>query len=635
MTDQSTYDLEHDSLERRILALWDTSATTDPIPVDRIATLLGLAPEALDAEIEVLVRRGRLTRRMGPDGTTTYAPTFRGQRLGEMLVQAGLITPARLKEALAVQAQTGDRLGQVLVARGYISKQSLGEALGAQRGFPYVNLSVQTIDEDVLRSLPEWVIHQYKVLPFARVNAEVHLAMIDPQDIVALDTVTAFLGARARPFLTTEIDLDWALTKFFGVSRKVDQSVVELEPEDVAQRKVGSVTITESHDSPPIVRVLNSIISDAVRTSATDIHIEPGVDEARVRFRIDGLLYDKVVLPSGVAEAVGSRLKVLSGMDIAERVASQDGRVLLNLNGHEFDLRIATVGTAFGERVAIRLLNPQRLLLGLDRLGLFPEQEKIFTRVLSRPYGMVLVTGPTGSGKTTTLYAALSLLNERSRNIMTIEDPVEYRLEGITQIPVREKMRVTFGMGLRAILRHDPDVVMVGEIRDPETASIALQAALTGHLVLSTLHTNNAAGALVRLMEMGSQPYLLTSSVLAVVGQRLIRVLCPTCKQRTRASEADLKLLGISPSEGLFFYQPVGCPDCDHLGYKGRTGVFEIMVMTDGLREIVLERKPEAAMMRVAQGEGMASLQDSAVRAVLEGTTSIDVLRQLIVGQIG
>jgi general secretion pathway protein E len=248
---------------------------------------------------------------------------------------------------------------------------------------------------------------------------------------------------------------------------------------------------------------------------------------------------------------------------------------------------------------------------------------------------MILVTGPTGSGKTTTLYAAMSKLNERSRNIMTIEDPVEYRMGGITQIPVREKMRVTFSMGLRAILRQDPDVVMVGEIRDAETASIAVQAALTGHLVLSTLHTNNAAGALVRLLEMGAQPYLLTSSVLAVVGQRLVRVLCPTCKRRTQPTEADFQLLGIPPYDDVTLFEPVGCPDCDHLGYKGRTGVFEIMVMSDALRDLVLKRQSEAAMMKVDKLEGMATMQDSAVRAVLEGTTSIDALRQLIVAQIG
>lgn len=625
----------HDSLERRILALWDSSATTDPLTLEQIANQLGVVPAAIDVDVDVLVRRGRLARRMSAEGTTTYAPTLRGQRLGEMLVQGGFITAPMLQQALAVQAQTGERLGQVLMARGYITKQRLGEALGTQRGFPYVNLGVQTVDEELLRSLPEWMVHQYKVLPFAKLNGEVHLAMLDPQDVVALDTVTAFLGVRARPFLTTEVDFDWALTKFFGVGRKVDQSVVELEPDEVARRKAGTVTISEAPDSPPIVRVLNSIISDAVRTGATDIHIEPGVNEARVRFRIDGLLYDKVVLPSGVAEAVASRLKVLSSLDIAERVFAQDGRVLLNLDGHEFDLRIATVGAAYGERVAIRLLNPQRLLLGTDRLGLFPEQRQVLDQVLTRPYGMILVTGPTGSGKTTTLYAALSKLNDRERNIMTVEDPVEYRLEGITQIPVREKMRVTFSMGLRAILRQDPDVVMVGEIRDAETASIAVQAALTGHLVLSTLHTNSAVGAVVRLLEMGSQPYLLTSSVLAVVGQRLLRVLCPTCKRTRRPTAADYQLLGIPPSDAVTLYDPVGCPDCDHLGYKGRTGVFEIMVMTDALRDLVLQRQSEAALMKVARTEGMTTLQESAVRAVLAGTTSIDALRQLIVGQIG
>ncbi len=555
--------------------------------------------------------------------------------LGELLVEAGAITEAQLREALTEQGRTSERLGRILIERGYISRQLLGQFLEKQRGIPYVNLSTHPIDEHLVRSLPEWVVLQHKVLPIARVGDEIHLAMLDPTDVVAMDTVGQFLGGRARPFLTTEGDFDWALTKFFDVGRKVDRSVLEVAPEELEKRADASIAMTESLGAPPVVRVLNSIIHDAVRIGATDVHIEPGVNEARVRVRVDGLLYDKAVLPWGVAEAVVSRVKVLAGMDIAERLIPQDGRVLLDLEGREYDLRIATVGTVFGERVAIRLLNPQQVLLGLERLGLFPEQEEVLKGLLVRPHGMILVTGPTGSGKTTTLYAAVSRANEQTRNIMTIEDPVEYRMSGITQIPVREKAGITFERGLRAILRQDPDVVMVGEIRDPQTASIAIQAALTGHLVLSTLHTNNAAGALVRLLDMGGQPYLLTSSVLAVVGQRLFRILCTACKRRYRARrETDLQMLGFPADKDLTLFGPVGCPECDNLGYKGRTGVFEIMVMTDPIRELVLQRKPTIAIMEAAQAAGMHTLRESAVRKVLDGVTGIEELQRLILAEV-
>ncbi len=636
MKDPENHSPPHSSLQRSLLALWDNHAAGDELTATHLAALLSAPVAEIEAELEALVRLGNLTRRSGPDGEGYYSASPRRKLLGDMLVEAGFITEELLKQALAQQAQTGERLGQILIERGFVSKQTLGQMLETQRGIPYVNLTTYPIDEQLVRSLPDWVVLQHKVLPIARVGDEVHLAMLDPGDVVAIDTVGQFLGARARPLLTTEGDFNWALTKFFGVARKVGQSVLEVTPDELEKRAGTTITMTESLDGPPVVRVLNSIIHDAVRIGATDVHIEPGVDEARVRFRVDGLLYDKAVLPPNVSEEVASRLKVLAAMDIAERVMPQDGRVLLDLEGREYDLRIATVGTVFGERVAIRLLNPQQVLLGLERLGLFPEQEEVLMRLLVRPYGMVLVTGPTGSGKTTTLYAAISRVNERTRNVMTIEDPVEYRLAGITQIPVREKARITFGLGLRAILRQDPDVVMVGEIRDPETASIAIQAALTGHLVLSTLHTNNAAGALVRLMDMGSQPYLLTSSILAVVGQRLVRVLCSVCKRRYQAREADLEMLGLKRQvdHEIMLFEPAGCPECGNLGYKGRTGVFEIMVMTDTLRELVLQRKPATAIMEAAQAAGMLTLRQSAARKVLEGAASVEELQRLVLAEV-
>jgi type IV pilus assembly protein PilB len=593
-----------------------------------MATLLSLPVPEVEVELEILAHLGNLTRRAAAGGEVQYSAAPRRKLLGRMLVDTGVITEEQLQEALAEQTQTGGRLGLILLERGYISKQALGEILETQRGLPYVNLSTYPIDEQLVRSLPEWVITQHKVLPIVREGREVHLAMVDPTDVIAIDTVATLLEARVRPLLTTERDFDWAMTRFFDVGRRVGESLAGA-PEEEEERAAGAVSMTDASEAPPVVRVLNSIIHDAVRIGATDIHIEPEVEETRVRVRVDGLLYDKATLTRGTAAAVASRLKALAGMDIAERLRPQDGRILLDVEGREYDLRIATVGTAFGERAAIRLLNTQQVLLGLERLGLFPDQEQILTRLLAHQHGMILVTGPTGSGKTTTLYGAINQLNERMRNIMTVEDPVEYRLPGITQIPVREKAGITFDLGLRAILRQDPDVIMVGEIRDPATAGIAINAALTGHLVLTTLHTSTAAGALVRLLDMGVEPYLLTSEVVAVVGQRLVRILCTTCKsQQALRSETDIDLFRLPP--GLMLYGPVGCPECGALGYRGRTGVFEIMEMTNTLRELVLQRKPATAIMEAARGGGMLTLRDSAIRKVLDGVTSLDELRRSI-----
>jgi len=621
-------------LQRRLLAVLDDHAADgDQVTAASLAARVAMPVAEVEAELESLVLLGNLTRTTGDDGQVRYSPAPRRRLLGHMLVDAGLISEAQLQEALAEQQQTGERLGRILIDRGYVSKQALGQMLEAQRGIPYLNLSTYPIDEKLVRDLPEWVILQHKVVPVARVRQEIHVAMLDPTDVLAIDTVARMLQGRVRPFLTTERDFDWAVTKYLDVRRRVDESLQGV-PEEPDVPAGAAAVVTEGADAPPVVRVLNSILGDAVRIGATDIHIEPDADQVQVRMRVDGLLQDKATLPAAVASAVVSRLKVLAGMDIAERLRPQDGRILLEIEGRQYDLRVATVGTAFGERAAIRMLNTQQVLLGLERLGLFPQQQAVLERLLARPHGMLLVTGPTGSGKTTTLYAALRHINKRTRNIMTIEDPVEYRLAGITQIPVREKAGVTFGVGLRAILRQDPDVVMVGEIRDAETATTAVQAALTGHLVLSTLHTSHAAGALVRLLDMGVEPYLLTSSILAVIGQRLLRLLCTACRRRGRANAAEAELLRGQGDQARLF-RPVGCPECGDLGYKGRTGIFEIMVMTDDLRELVLQRRPASALQATAVASGMQTLQESARRKVLEGITSVEEYRRLVLAEAG
>ena len=600
-----------------------------PHSADVVSNRLEVPLEAVQAALEALVTAGAALRRT--DGTEpAYLINVKQNRLGDLLIASELITPAQLEEAMAEQAKTGERLGQILISRGFITKQALGDALQTQRGTPYVNLATSPIDEALLRSIPPAIIIEHRVVPFARLGREVHVAMIDPTDVVAIDRLAALLRARIRPFFTTEQDFAWVLASHFDMAEAAGATLEAVGAVDVVEDEFSAVSAGDSPHDPPVVRLVDSLIQGAVREGATDVHIEPQSDGTAVRYRVDGLLHERTRVPRGVGAAVTSRLKALAGLDIAERVRPQDGRLLYEAGGREHDLRIASVGASFGERVTIRVLDKSRVLLGLERLGLLPEQEVILGQLLTRPYGMILATGPTGCGKTTTLYSCVSRINDRSRNIMTIEDPVEYHLPGITQIAVRSKMAVSFATGLRSIIRHDPDVVMVGEARDAETAQIAVQAALTGHLVLSTLHTNDAAGAVVRLIDMGVDPFLITSTLLAAVGQRLIRTLCTACKQPVGASPEQLHEMGLDQSADVTVYVPEGCADCNRIGYRGRTGVFEIMRITDNIRDMILQRRSAVAIREEAGRVGMLSMRDASIAKIVEGSTSLDEVRRVV-----
>lgn len=566
-----------------------------------------------------------LKRLVTAPGNGKHAP------LGALLLERGLITPEQLDAALAEQRQTGELLGRILVERGYLSKQALGEVLAAQRGHAYLNLTEVPLDEQLVRALPEWVVAQYRVVPVARSGDEVIVGMVDPADVEAMDLVASHLNARVRPAFITEADFDWAYSRFFGARHRAGETLEEI-PTDGVGPATAAVEVVEAAEDSPAVRLLNSILGDAIRAGATDVHLEPDAEDVAIRFRVDGVLEQRLRVPHPVAAAMAARIKVLSGMDIGERVRPQDGRLALTFGGREYDVRVATVGSAFGERVTLRLLNTRQVLLGLDRLGLEPDQRQLLESLLRRPHGMILVTGPTGSGKTTTLYAALSYINDRARNIVTVEDPVEYRLPGVTQIPVREKMGITFDVGLRAVLRHDPDVIMVGEVRDPRTASMAVHAALTGHLVLTTLHTNDAASSLVRLVDLGVEPFLLASAVTAAVGQRLVRLLCRRCRRVAEPDAEERRLLGLGEAPAVV-YRPGGCSECRGTGYRGRTGVFEVLVVDQGIRELVLGRSPAATIARAARVAGMRALRDSAARKVLDGLTSVEEFRRVLSGE--
>ncbi|MBI3998817.1 MAG: Flp pilus assembly complex ATPase component TadA [Armatimonadetes bacterium] len=621
------------TLRRRVQAYLQAHGRERPT-APGLAERLSAPLSETAAALAELVAAGAVDR-VGRGPEPAYAPSARQRRLGAMLVESELITLSQLEEALAEQAKTGERLGQILVNRGFLTKQALGETLEAQKGLPYVNLAAHPIDEALLRSVPTSLITEHKAAPFARVGREVHVALLDPTDVVAIDQISALVHARVRPFLTTERDLEWLISTYFGITTTVSESLEAVGAGAEAEPDFATVSASTSPHDPPVVRLVDSLIQAAVRDVATDIHIEPEADGTAVRYRLDGLLYDKARLPRGVAAAVTSRIKALAGLDVAERVRPQDGRLLYTLNGREHDLRLATVGASFGERITIRILDKSRVLVGLERLGLLPDQQAVLERLLGKPYGLILVTGPTGCGKTTTLYSCISRINERSRNIMTVEDPVEYHLPGVTQIAVRTKMAVSFATGLRALIRQDPDVIMVGEVRDPETAQIAVQASLTGHLVLSTLHTNDAPGAVVRLIDMGIEPYLITSTLLAAVGQRLVRILCPLCKEASPATPEQLQELGLPADARVVLSAPAGCAECGHLGYRGRTGVFEIMQITDEIRELILQRRSATAIREAAQRAGMQTVREAGVAKALDGVTSLEELRRVVFAEIG
>jgi len=559
------------------------------------------------------------------------------KRLGELLLDAGVITEAQLSEALEEQKNTGKRLAQIFIERGLLAKGEAGRWLALQQGFEYVNLTAEPIDVHIARLLPEAFVHRLMALPIRQEGKDLIVAMADPSDILAVDEIARATGLRVRPVFTTETDLEWAIGQLFNdLSGKVNKAASLVDAIEFGNADGNGDLVEEgvlvlgNEQSPPVIQMVDSILQGAISTRTTDIHLEPHLQSARVRFRIDGMLYDKASIPRLLYAAVVSRIKILASLDIAEHSKPQDGRITMRLKDREYDVRVGITSTAFGERVVMRLLDKTNVMLGLDRLGIPPQQEQIIQALIRKPHGMILVTGPTGSGKTTTLYSALHAVNDPALNIITIEDPVEYYLDGISQIPVRPRAGVTFATGLRSILRQDPDVVMVGEIRDAETAKISVHAALTGHLVFSTLHTNDAAGSVVRLVDMGIEPYFITSSLIATIGQRLMRRLCPACKKAYHPTRELITELELPKNGTTTLYQPAGCPECDHTGYRGRFCVMEIFRMNDTIRDLVLAHKPASVLRDAAIAGGMTTIQEAAKARVLDGTTSVEELRRVI-----
>ncbi|MCD4786273.1 MAG: type IV-A pilus assembly ATPase PilB [Candidatus Eremiobacteraeota bacterium] len=556
--------------------------------------------------------------------------------IGELLIEGGFITTRQLDKSKERVTSTNEPLQKTLVKMGYVSEKDITEVIGKQMGVEFVDLDEIELEPDMVRSIPEHLAQRYKVVPVAQKDNKLTLAMVDPLNVIAIDDIRLITGFDIEPVIATEESISKTINRQFGVTdlAEVQETVKDIsatdfgpvEIEEAADEEIALDKLKEMVDEAPIVRVVNLIISQAINDQASDIHIEPEHKQVRVRYRVDGVLHDVMTPPKHIQAPMISRIKIMANLDIAERRVPQDGKIHLRHDNREFDLRVSTIPTVHGEKVVMRILDKTSVLLGLNKLGFYRDTQEIFEHCVEKPYGMLLVTGPTGSGKSTTLYSCLNKLNTENVNILTIEDPVEYQLPGINQVQINEKAGLTYPGALRAFLRQDPDIIMVGEIRDTETAKIAIEAALTGHLVMSTLHTNDSAGATTRLVEMGVEPFLCASSVIAILAQRLARLICPNCKEAYTPPIESIKQFGLAAftEADITFHRGRGCDHCKMTGYRGRTGIFELLNVTDRIRSLILQRASAAEIRQASVEEGMKTMQDDGLRKVLDGVTTIE-----------
>jgi type IV pilus assembly protein PilB len=547
------------------------------------------------------------------------------KKLGEMLIAEGLINEEQLGRALEEQKRRGDRLGVVLKSLGLVTEADFIKVFGRQMGIRHMVLSHVLVDPEVVKRVPETLARRYQLVPLYQKDNLLTVAMVDPLNIYALDDLQRLTRMEVQPVVSTEEDVMKAIDRYYGVTSPMEEVVREYDVQAAEEEDhTKPAQVNAVADDTPVVRLVNMLIHQAVKEGASDVHIEPDSDILRVRFRVDGILREVMSPPRALHAGVVSRIKIMSNLDIAERRASQDGRVQLKVESKQIDLRISTLPTIFGEKVVMRILDKSGMLLGMEEMGLAPEVLAQFRKYIRKPYGLILVTGPTGSGKTTTLYAALNEVNSIDKNIVTIEDPVEYQLKGINQTQVNPVVGMTFAEGLRSILRQDPDIIMVGEIRDTETANIAIQAALTGHLVLSTLHTNDAAGATARLVDMGVEPFLAASSLLTVLAQRLVRKNCTRCKKDIDPPSTLLSELGLDRASGLHIQRGEGCQDCRGTGYAGRVGAYELLEVDDTVRRLIVSRAPSTEIRSAAQKSGFRVLREDGLEKACRGLTTLE-----------
>ena len=556
---------------------------------------------------------------MGDGLTPPRQPSARGRFMSDVVVELGFVPRERVDAAVEEARVSGRTVEQVLVEQGVLNADQLARATAERFGLHHVDLNIYKADLGAANLIPPSAARRYSAVPVGFDEGKLLVAMVDPSNVLALDDMKLLTGHELQPVVASPDDIAALISRM----SRLDDAVAEAVEEEDEQAEAAVTDIRETAEDAPVIKLVNSVIAQAVEEGASDVHFEPEGRDMRVRFRIDGVLSESTSIPRRMVSGVVSRVKIMADLDISERRVPQDGRVGLKVEGHAVDIRVVTMPSVNGEGIVMRLLDKEQALMTLDKLGMSGEPHDRFDKAFRQAYGAVLVTGPTGSGKSTTLYAALNAINSVDKNIITIEDPVEYQLAGINQLQVNHKAGLTFARGLRSMLRADPDVIMVGEIRDAETARIAVESALTGHLVLSTLHTNDAASAITRLTEMGIEPFLTSSAVDCVVAQRLARRLCPSCKRRAMLDVEALREAGFHAGFDVEGYEPVGCGRCGGTGFKGRVGLYEVMTVSDDIRDLAIKRAAADEIMKVAVQEGMRPLRDDGLDKVKQGLTSI------------
>ena len=553
------------------------------------------------------------------------------KQLGDILLEGGHVTPDQLTSALEEQRRLGRSLGRVLVDLGVLSEGQLVAALATQIGLKFVDLSDYPVDGSAVSRVPDTVCRRHNALPIGYEDGKLVVAMADPANVFAVDDMRAMTGMEIKPVVATKADVLAAINRYQRSDQEMDQltSAIDVRDEDDDLSSVKEIT-----EDAPIVKFVNLLITQAIQDRASDIHVEPSEKDLRVRFRIDGVLHEVMRSPKSITAGVTSRLKIMADINIAERRIPQDGRLSVTANGKKIDLRVATLPTVWGEKIVMRILDNSTAMMKLSDLGFGDENYEVYSKSFVKPYGMILVTGPTGSGKSTTLYATLNIVSKPEVNVITVEDPVEYRIPGINQVQANPKAGLTFAAALRSILRSDPDIVLLGEIRDKETAHIAIEAALTGHLVLSTLHTNDAPSAIVRLTEMGIEPFLVGSALDCVLAQRLARKLCGKCKEAyvpTREALVEMRFPWSPDEPPPTIYRPVGCSACSKTGYKGRIALHEVMAVSEEIEKLAVEHASALTISKVALEQGMITLRNDGLSKVKAGHTSMEELFRVVV----
>lgn len=544
----------------------------------------------------------------------------------QILLERSLITDEQLKKIREDSKKKGISVSKLLVHSGVVSEDDYTQVSSEILGVPYIDLNNYLVDSGIIKLIPESVARKHKAIPIFKIGDTLTVAMADPKDIMSIDYLARRSKCEIEPVLSSQNAILSAIDQYYGVTGSVDDVIKDIDKgkkKEGPQVEVDSEKLAEMAEEAPVIKLVNLIIMQAVKDGASDIHIEPEEDVLKVRFRVDGVLHEMFSPPKHLESALLSRVKILAGIDISEKRKPQDGRFNIKVENRNVDLRVSTFPTIYGENLVIRILDKGAVLVDLDKLGFSKDTKRQFETSIKRPHGIILVTGPTGSGKTTTLYSALTTIDSEEKNIITVEDPVEYHLGRIRQSQMNPKAGLTFASGLRSILRQDPDVIMVGEIRDKETAEIAVQAALTGHLVFSTLHTNDASGALTRLVDMGVEPFLISSSVIGILAQRLVRVICKKCKQSYAPTEEVLKGLDVIERVKELF-KGKGCNACKDTGYKGRIGIFELLVVTEELKKMIVDKTSSSAIKKKAIEMGMKTLRDDGLDKVLKGITTAD-----------